>query len=124
MKEVIYLLLFCCYFSAFSQKDKFNKGEIIDSVLVSANSNESYALYLPIQINLSEFSPIIFIYEPMGRGGNGIHPFIKTADTYGYILVCSNNSKNGPYEQNFEIANRLFSKIFSVFNIHKNRIYT
>ncbi|MGB5364214.1 MAG: hypothetical protein WBN17_13015 [Aureibaculum sp.] len=124
MKEVIYLLLFCCYFSAFSQKDKFNKGEIIDSVLVSANSNESYALYLPLQINLSEFSPIIFIYEPMGRGEIGIHPFIKTADTYGYILVCSNNSKNGPYEQNFEIANRLFSKIFSDFNIHKNRIYT
>ena len=124
MKKLICVLLLCYCQSITGQNSIFPKGEIIDSVLVGADSIESFALYLPSQINLSEPSSIIFIYEPMARGKIGIHPFIKAAEEYGYILVCSNNSRNGPFEENFEIANRLFEKIFSDFTIDSKRVYT
>ena len=108
----------------FSQENNFNKGKIIDSVLVNIGSKESLSLYLPNQFNPTELSPIVFIFDPMARGKIGIHPFIKTAEKYGYILICSNDSKNGPHELNIEITNRLFNKIFTDFNIDKKRIYT
>jgi CRISPR/Cas system-associated endoribonuclease Cas2 len=124
LKNFIYLFLFCCYATILAQPNKFPTGEIIDSISVNKDSNESFSLYLPSQLNSSESSPIVFIFEPMARGKIGIYPFIKAAEKYGYILVCSNDSKNGPYEPNFEIANRLFNRVFSDFNIKKERVYT
>jgi len=85
---------------------------------------ETFSLYLPNQFNANKLSSIVFIFDPVARGKVGIHPFIKAAEEYGYILVCSNNSRNGPFEKNFEIANRLFEKIFSDFAINPKRVYT
>lgn len=123
MKKFTYILLFYSYATILAQPNKLPTGEIIDSISVNKDSNESFSLYLPSQFNSSESSPIIFIFEPMARGKIGIHPFIKAAEKYGYMLVCSNDSKNGPYEPNFEIANRLFNRVFSDFNINKERVY-
>ena len=69
-------------------------------------------------------SAIIFIFDPSGTAINGINAFKAGAEKFGYILVCSNNSKNGPYQMNFDLTNRLFNHIFSEFNIAENRIYT
>lgn len=124
MKKLFYLYFICFQLSIFSQDIKYHKGEINDSILVNSDLKESFALYLPNQFVLSKLSPIVFIFDPMARGKTGIYPFIKAAEKYGYILVCSNDSKNGPYENNFEIANRLFDKVFNDFNIDKNRVYT
>lgn len=100
------------------------KGTMVDSIWVDTKLKESYSLYTPASYDPSKPSPVIFIFEPMARGKIGIEPFILTAETYGYILVCSNNSKNGPYELNYAIANRLFDKVFSTLNLDKKRIYT
>ena len=123
MKKILLLFLICCYLPTFSQENKFQNGEIIDSIIVNKDTKETFALYLPFQFNISESSPVVFIFEPMARGKAGIYPFIKAAEKYGYILVCSNNSRNGPYERNFDIANRLFNQIFLDFNINNKRVY-
>ncbi|TXN36064.1 hypothetical protein FVB32_16015 [Flagellimonas hymeniacidonis] len=39
-------------------------------------------------------------------------------------MVCSNDSRNALYDENFEVSNRLFGKVFTEFNIDSNRIYT
>ena len=124
MKKLIYFLFVCYPILILGQQIELSKSEIIDSVYVSKGSKESYALYIPNQFDNSKLSPIVFIFEPMARGKIGIHPFIKAAEEYGYILVCSNNSRNGPFNQNFKIANRLFEKVFSDFSIDPKRIYT
>ena len=86
------------------------KGMIIDSIAVSKATNETFALYLPKSFMENEPQPIVFIYEPLGRGAVGIQPFIPASEKYGLILVCSNNSKNGPYDRNFTISNNLFKQ--------------
>ena len=66
-------------------------------------------------------SPAIFIFEPMARGKIGIQPFISAAEQYGYILICSNNSKNGPYDLNLTLTNNYrlqFNKDLEKNNIH------
>ena len=124
MKKVFIIWLFCLSIAGFSQQKEYEKGKIIDTVLVDKNTNESFSLYLPKIYDPSKLNPVVFIFEPMARGKTGIFPFIKASEEYGYILICSNDSKNGPYDKNYEIANKLFNKVFSTFNIDEKRIYT
>ena len=124
MKHFLIIVLIFSYCSLVSQVSDFSIGEIVDSIAVNKTSNETFALYLPSNYKPNTLSPIVFIFDPAARGKIGIHPFIKASEKYNYILICSNNSKNGPYDQNFEIASRLFDKIFSDFNINPKRIYT
>jgi len=81
-------------------------------------------LYLPTSFNKDINSAIIFVFDPSGNGKRGVEVFLKSAEKFNYIIVCSNNSKNGPYQLNFDITNRLFNHVFSEFNIDSNQIYT
>ena len=99
------------------------KGVVHDSIVVSTTKNQTFALYLPKTFRENQLNPIVFIFDPAGRGAVGIRPFISASEKYGYVLVCSNNAKNGPYERNFDIANKLFNHVFSNFNIKENEMY-
>jgi len=101
----------------------FEKGMIHDSIPISGTNDESFALYLPENYQESELSSIVFIFEPAARAAIGIRPFIEASEKYGHVLVCSNNSRNGPYERNFAIANNLFNHIFTNYNIKQDEMY-
>ncbi|QKJ62948.1 hypothetical protein [Flavobacterium sp. M31R6] len=115
------LLISICSYS--QEKQLLPKGVIVDSVKIANTANESYAVYLPKQYRREVPSAIVFIFDPGGRGKVGIEPFILAAETYKYILVCSNNSKNGPTDLNLEIANRLFESVSTEFNLNPSELY-
>ncbi|WP_190810371.1 hypothetical protein [Flagellimonas sp. S3867] len=104
-------------------QNSVKKGKVQDSVLVSGTTDQTFALYLPESYNQNQLNSIVFIFEPAGRGVIGVRPFISASEKYGHVLVCSNNAKNGPYERNFDIANKLFNHIFSNFNIKESEMY-
>ena len=58
---------------------------------------QSYALYLPSAYSGDRRWPIIYCFDPGARGPVPVRLF-RAAEKYGYILVCSNNSHNGPWE--------------------------
>ena len=124
MKLFVFVYVLLIHLSLNAQNNRLEKGIVIDTVWIDKNPGESFSLYLPNQYEPEKPSPAIFIFEPMARGKIGIQPFISAAEQYGYILICSNNSKNGPYKLNFAVANNLFSKAFSTFEIDQKRIYT
>jgi len=101
----------------------FQKGIIIDSVTILNSENESYALYLPASFEETELSSIVFVFDPAARGAIGVAPFTEAAESYGHIVICSNDSKNGSYNLNFEIANRLFDAVFKKFRIKEDEMY-
>jgi hypothetical protein len=101
----------------------YTKGEIIDSIAVIGSENETFTLYLPTTFSAEKLAPIVIIFEPAGRGKVGLSPFIKAAEKYGHVLVCSNDSRNGPYDRNFGIANRLFTHLFSQFTIDPEQVF-
>jgi hypothetical protein len=118
----LFILVYCiCGYS--QEKQLLPKEVIVDSVKIANTINESYAVYLPKQYNREKPSAIVFIFDPGGRGKVGIEPFVLAAETYNYILVCSNNSKNGPVDINMEIANRLFESVSTVYNLDPSRLY-
>lgn len=124
MKLVVFIYVLLIHLSLNAQHNGLEKGIVIDTVWIDKNPGESFSLYLPNQYESEKPSPAIFIFEPMARGKIGIQPFISAAEQYGYILICSNDSKNGPYELNFAVANNLFSKAFTMLQIDQKRVYT
>ncbi|QBA65510.1 TPR end-of-group domain-containing protein [Muriicola soli] len=124
MKRLLFSFFLCIYLNGVSQQLKINEGVLTDSIPVQGAADETFATYLPSSYQVSQKAPIIFIFDPAGRGKTGLLPFIEAAEEYGYILICSNNTKNGPYGPNLEITDRLFKSVFAKFTVDSNRIYT
>lgn len=118
------LCLFLISVAGWSQTLDLEEGVIHDSIWVDDIKKESIAIYLPKKKMKDGKRPVIFIFEPAARGSLGIAPFIKSADKFGYLLVCSNNSKNGPFNTNFPIADRMFRFVSKRFRIDIKRVYT
>lgn len=121
MKKTFLLCCFC--FGYLMNSQSFETGVVLDSLSVVNSQNETFALYLPKNYKPEETWPILFIFSPSGNAKEGLEVFKSSAEIFNYILVCSNNSRNGPYDRNFAIAQRLFNHIFANFNIAKNRTY-
>ena len=120
--NISFSIVFYCIAFLFSQQNiAQTTSKHIDSV--SVNTTDSFAIYFPKKHLSTENNSIVFIFDPSGNGKNGIAPFIKTAETYNHILVCSNNSKNGILKTNLDIANRLFDYVLNNYKIDQNKMY-
>lgn len=100
------------------------KGKINDSVRCR-NTKYSYALYLPSKYSDKSRWPVIYIFDPAARGKLAVSLFMPAAEKFGFIAVCSNNSKNGMAEAELEeVINNLFGDTETRFSIDTSRIYT
>lgn len=125
MKNTIYCILFLLVtvFGFAQDKQLLQTGVIIDSVKVASTPTESYAIYLPKKYDAKTPLALVFIFEPAARGKTGIKPFILAAETYNYILVCSNTLKNGSTQNNISIANRLFDDVLQNYAVDTSQLY-
>ena len=73
-------------------------GEILDRVTCVADPTQSYALFVPTDYTPSRTWPVIFAFDPGGRGRVPVERYQTAAERYGYIVVGSNNSRNGGME--------------------------
>ncbi|MFH6943134.1 hypothetical protein [Flavobacterium sp. FlaQc-50] len=125
MKNTIYsiLFLFVTVFGYTQDKQLLPTGAIIDSVKIATAPTESYALYFPKKYDAKTPLALVFIFEPDARGKIGIEPFILAAETYHYILVCSNTLRNGSIQDNIAVANRLFEDVLQSYTIDTSQLY-
>ena len=73
-------------------------GQIIDRVTCDADPSQSYALFVPADYTPSRLWPVIFAFDPGGRGRTPVERYQAAAERHGYIVVGSNNSRNGSTE--------------------------
>src|SRR6185503_18751108 len=73
-------------------------GQIIDRVVCAADSSQSYALYVPARYTPSRVWPVIFAFDPGARGRIPVERYQAAAERYGFVVVGSNNSRNGSTE--------------------------
>ncbi len=104
--------------------DSIPKGIVIDSVLCKANPKYSYALFLPSQYDLNKFWPIIYVFDPGANGKREADLYHEVAEKYGYIVVCSNNSKNGPWIESEKAVKYTMEDAETRFSFDKKRVYT
>ena len=99
------LLVLCIYFFgtfALSQAqrpaDLSTPGQIVD-VTCASDATQSYALYLPSTYTSAKRWPVIYFFDPGGRGQRPLELYKNIAETYGFILAGSNNSRNFSSDQ-------------------------
>jgi hypothetical protein len=89
-------VLFLAVSPAVCQTDaaKLNPPGQIVNVTCEADSSQSYALYLPSAYTSAKPWPIIYFFDPGGKGRRPLEFYKDLAEKYGFVLAASNNSKN------------------------------
>ena len=104
-------------------KHEIKAGELISSVACSNDPSQTYALYLPKNYSDAIKFPVIIFLDPHGSGSYPVGLFKSIADEFGYILMGSNNSKNGlQFDQTNAIANSLIAEAGAGFSSDQKRI--
>ena len=107
-----------------SVPDSFEVGKIISDVTCKTDASQSYALYIPSKGN-KEALPVIYFFDPHADGSLPLNKYKALADKYNFILIGSNNSKNGnDWSTTENIWNTLFGDTQKRLKINSNRIYT
>jgi dienelactone hydrolase len=98
-------------------------GKVIPKVTCIANDKESYALYLPSSFVANRKWPIVYVFDPFGRGPVAVETVRPAAEKYGYIVVASNNSRNGPQGGSGAAAQAMWLDTEQRFPIDEGRRY-
>jgi predicted esterase len=97
-------------------------GQIVDDVKCAAEPSQSYALYVPSGYTPDRQWPVIFLFDPGGRGRNGVERYQIAAEQYGFIVAGSNNSRNG--QASSPAVTGMSTDVMTRFHIDMKRIYT
>lgn len=103
--------------------EEFEKGKVIEKVGCRGSADQSYALYLPSDFVPTVKRPVLYLFDPGARGPVAVEQFLQAAEKYGWILVASNNSRNGPWESNLKAALAMFEDSSARLPVDETRIY-
>jgi predicted esterase len=101
----------------------FPVGTIVPKVAALAKPEQSYALYLPSQYSLGKLWPIVYAFDPGARGKMPVELMKDAAERYGYIVVGSNNSRNGSWKIEAEAAQAMLLDTQERLAIDVHRAY-
>lgn len=99
------------------------RGAIIDDVKCAADATQSYALYLPSNYSPTRRWSVLVGFHPGARGRAIVDTYRAAAEQYGYVVVASNNSRNGPWEVSAAAIKAIFPDVDARFAIDSQRIY-
>jgi hypothetical protein len=100
------------------------KGKIIASVACRKDYSVSYALYLPKIYTAARKFPVIIAFDPHASGALPLEKYKDLADKYGFILMGSNDSKNGQdMNTSMVITDALLGETRGRYSIDTARIY-
>lgn len=102
---------------------QLNLGELTREVRCTANSEQSYALYLPKSYTASRKWPIVYAFDPGARGSVPLELMKDAAEKYGFILAGSNNSRNGSWKLEGEAAQAVVQDAHARLAIDNRRSY-
>lgn len=99
-------------------------GQVVDKITCANDPSQSYALYIPVRGN-QQALPIIYFFDSHGVGALPLRKYKGLADAYGFILVGSNNSRNGnDWATTETIWERLYEDTRRRLKINEQRMYT
>jgi len=108
---------------AIAQSESISKGQIVERVEALSDSSQSYALYLPSNYTPDRKWPVLYAFDPGARGRVPVERFKEAAEKYGWIVLGSNNSRNGPWDLAVNAWNAMQKDSHQRFAIDDARMY-
>jgi tetratricopeptide (TPR) repeat protein len=118
---LVVLLLLCVTTADAQAQSELPRGRVVEQVTCQADATQSYALYLPTSYTPARKFPILYAFDPGARGARPVELFKDAAERYGYIVVGSNNSRNGMDVT--AAVNTLWDDTHARFTIDERRVY-
>jgi pimeloyl-ACP methyl ester carboxylesterase len=115
--------LVACGFLFAQAQAPFPKGQVVAKAPCRVDPAQSYALYLPSKYSPEKTWPILYAFDPGARGNIPVEIFRGAAEEYGYIVVGSNNSRNGPWVLNLAAARAMWEDTRERFALDAERVY-
>ena len=112
-----------CSASARAQDSEQKTGSVIPKVACVKAPQQTYALYLPAAYKADKKWPVLFCFAPDGVGQTPVNLLKNAAEKYGYILIGSNNAKNGPGEPIIEAIGALWDEANTRYSSDPRRSY-
>lgn len=106
-----------------NQETEIPKGQVVKTMVCRNNSSQSYALYPPSNYTPERKWPILYAFDPRARGQLPVERFRDAAEKYGWIVVGSNNSRNGPLPPSVDAWNAMVADTHARFAIDDERVY-
>ena len=70
------------------------QAAITENVRCARDSSQSYTLYLPSRYSTERKWPVLFVFDPRGRGTFAAELFRNGAEESGWIVLSSNNTRS------------------------------
>ena len=102
---------------------EFPVGTVVPRVTCVHDSNQTYAVYLPSKFTTKQAWPVIYVFDPFAQGESAAKVVQAAAEKFGYIVVASNNSKNGPAGGSGAAANAIWKDTHERLPIDPKRQY-
>ncbi len=98
-------------------------GRIHDKIVCRHDETQSYALYLPSSYDGRKRCPVLFGFSPGANGRSIPDHFRKAAERFGWIVVGSNNSRNGPASIGEAAGRAMWKDVRARFVVDDGRQY-
>ncbi|MDT0644450.1 hypothetical protein RM553_16545 [Zunongwangia sp. F363] len=128
MKNVnwyINFLLLLFIGTAGAQEMRILKGRVTDSIPVRDSLSGTYALYIPQSVEAGKPNPVIFVFDPEGRGVHAAQLFRRVAEEQSYIVAASNvRYSQDSLKNNLNEAFKMVGSVLQLVPVDTDMIYT
>jgi hypothetical protein len=98
---------------------------VTDSIPVQDSLGGSYALYIPESFQTNTANPVIFVFDPEGRGRLAAQLFRRVAEEQSYVIAASNAKfKEDSLQENVTQALRMIGSVIKAIPIDTDQIFT
>ncbi|TBW26520.1 hypothetical protein [Gramella sp. KN1008] len=122
------LLAFCAiviFCNSNAQELRILKGRVTDSLPISGASDNTFALYAPRDYTPNQQWPVVFVFDPQGRGATTANLFRQAAEDQQYLIASANlNLKAEPLDSIIQTATSMMNFVFNSFPVHPDLVYT
>ena len=104
-------------------EDKIKPGEAVQ-VKCLHDSSQSYACYLPKKYDKKKKWNILYCFSPGGNGMGFVNLYMEVCEKHGWIVVGSNNARNGPVAPIWKSINAVWKDTHKRFSLDEKGHYS
>ena len=126
LRSFLILLMACVAFPTAAEIEPLQValGEMVEDVACHSDPTQTYTLYMPSTYSSDHQYPVLLVFDPRGRSLLAAELFREVAETYGWIIVSSDNTRSdGPWEPNLAAIQALWPEVHTRIPADFRRIY-
>jgi dienelactone hydrolase len=110
--------------ASIAQPETLQVGTFVEKVASAKDPTQTYTLYLPKAYTPQRRWPLLFVFDPRGRGTMAAEIFKEAAERFGWIIASSDNTRSdGPWEPNRRAILAMWPDVLTRYAVDEKRIY-